>query len=213
MNNLINIKIQENADGKKAVSAREMYLNLGLKEGNWQRWANKNIEKNPFANEGKDWISLTLMVSKEVGHSSSGRVKKGNYAKDYVLTLDFAKKLCMQARTERGEKVRDYFLEVERVAIAATNISPELEARLRKLEALTAHQEVTEFTVFAYASLCKIKLCREEAIALGKAAAKICRADNLPIGKVRDYRYGLINTYPENVLHTVFSEFVKKPRF
>jgi len=108
------VKIQTNADGKKAVSAKEMYLGVGLNPTQWQRWANKNIEKNPFATEGIDWGLLDIVSSESNVCSSLRGTKRGNKSKDYVLTLDFAKKLCMQARTQRGEDLRNYFLEVEK---------------------------------------------------------------------------------------------------
>lgn len=34
--------------------------------------------------------------------------------KDYRLTIDFAKKLCMVSKSERGEQARNYFIEVEK---------------------------------------------------------------------------------------------------
>ena len=37
------IKIQTNTDGKKAVSAREMYVGLGLEPTHWKRWGDSLI--------------------------------------------------------------------------------------------------------------------------------------------------------------------------
>lgn len=208
------IKIQKNADGKKAVSAREMYLGLGLQESNWQRWANKNIEKNPFAIEGVDWLGFDLNVE---SYSSLGRVKKGNRAKDYILTLDFAKKLCMQARTEKGEEIRDYFLEVEKKANTPQIIDnaklQEIEAKINRLEAITAQTDISEFSVIGYASFCRKKIYGREAMVIGKQATKKCKELDLPIGQIRDARFGVVNTYPESVLKQVFEEFFKQPRF
>ena len=42
-----------------------------------------------------------------------------NYAQDYGLTLDFAKRLAMMTRSERGEQARTYFLNCERIAMEA----------------------------------------------------------------------------------------------
>ncbi|MDO5665141.1 MAG: antA/AntB antirepressor family protein [Bacteroidia bacterium] len=200
------VKIQTNADGKKAVSAKEMYLGLGLNPTQWKRWANKNIEKNPFAVGGVDWLGFDIMSS-------------GNKTKDYILTLDFAKKLCMQARTQRGEDLRNYFLEVEKVAMSQT--APmidgaklaELENKINRLTASTIGTEVNEFSIHGYCGLHKIKVSINEATALGKLASKKCREQNEPIGKIRDFRFGLVNLYPESVLKVTFEEFFKKPRF
>jgi len=65
------VKIQTNADSKKAVSAREMYLGVGLNPAVWQRWESKNIEKNPFAIEGKDWVLLNIVLSESSNVSPS----------------------------------------------------------------------------------------------------------------------------------------------
>lgn len=201
------IKIQNTPDGQKKVSAREMYVNLGLNLANWKRWANKNIERNPFAVEGIDWAAFVLMMN-------------GNQTKDYIISLDFAKKLCMQARTDKGELIRNYFLEVEKVAIQG--LAPqlpdnrkllEIEAKIRRLEARTAPLDISEFTIFGYARYCNKSLYGSEPTTLGKRAAKVCRELGLPIGTIRDARFGKVNTYPETVLFDVFTEFFKQPRF
>ncbi len=200
------IKIQTNADGKKAVSAKEMYVGLGLAAAAWNRWALKNIERNTYAVEGIDWIGFNLMLN-------------GNKTKDYILTLDFAKKLCMQARTQRGEDMRNYFLEVERIAqeaitpqISSAKIQ-ELTDRLHRLESLTVSSCVSDYSIMGYARLCNKRICLNEANALGRIATKKCKEMGLSIGNIRDSRYGLVNTYPEYILEDVFREFFKRPRF
>jgi hypothetical protein len=139
------IKIQEIQNGIKAVSAREMYVSLGLNLANWKRWANKYIEKNPFAKENTDWVGFISLMN--------------------------------------------------------------------GLEARNTTSEVTEFSIHGYCGLHKIKVSYNEAQALGKLAAKKCRAQNAPIGKIRDFRFGIVNIYPEHILKQTFEEFLKQPRF
>lgn len=60
--------------------------------------------------------------------------------KDFILTLDFAKMLAMQTRSEAGHKIRLYFLHCEKVAkqkteLIQTELFAELEA-YRSLEAI-----------------------------------------------------------------------------
>jgi phage anti-repressor protein/phage antirepressor YoqD-like protein len=93
--------IQENQDLQQAVDAKELYQSLGLDISNWSRWSAKNIAENPFAVQGVDFLGFVMMTS-------------GNKAQNYLLSIDFAKKLAMQVRTEMGERIRDYFLECER---------------------------------------------------------------------------------------------------
>lgn len=99
------IKITTNEQGSKVVSARELYDNLGLDKSNWSKWYPKNIEKNQFAIEGTDYTILVL---------STKTPDVGRPTKDFALTIDFAKRLSMMARTEEGEKIRNYFIECEK---------------------------------------------------------------------------------------------------
>ncbi|MEE3723972.1 phage antirepressor KilAC domain-containing protein [Riemerella anatipestifer] len=94
------IKITEQ-NGKQAVSARELYEFLGYNKAHWAKWYRKNIEENEFAIEDIDYQTLTLWVN-------------GNETKDFALTIDFAKKISMMARTQKGEDARDYFIECEK---------------------------------------------------------------------------------------------------
>ncbi|HQM83894.1 MAG TPA: phage antirepressor KilAC domain-containing protein [bacterium] len=98
MNELI--KITE-VEGKQAVSAKELYRVLDLADGQFSRWAAKNILENSFAVEGEDFQGFDI-------------VSNGNETKDYILSIDFAKRLAMLARTEKGESVRRYFIECEK---------------------------------------------------------------------------------------------------
>ena len=95
--------IQENSDLQQAVDAKEFYQALGLHPANWSRWHTMNIEQNPFATEGQDYQAFVMTMN-------------GNKTKNYLLSVDFAKKLAMQVKTEVGERIRDYFLECERKA-------------------------------------------------------------------------------------------------
>lgn len=109
MNNLPEI-IEHN--GHKAVSARELYLALGFEERNWAHWYKKNITNSSFALENQDWAPFVFKTSGDNQEVTNAR-KYGNFSKDFALTLDFAKRLSMMARTQKGEEVRQYFLRCE----------------------------------------------------------------------------------------------------
>lgn len=98
MNELIKITEQ---DGRQVVSARELYDFLGLNKSHYKRWYIKNIIENDFAEEGVDWVGFAIMVN-------------GNDTKDFALTIDFSKKLSMLARTDKGERARNYFIACEK---------------------------------------------------------------------------------------------------
>lgn len=107
MNELI--KITEK-NGKQVVSAKELYLGLGLDKSNWSRWSKVNIEEDKFFNKSEDWVRLKDDSDNQLVTNPN----KVSY--DYVITLDFAKHLAMMARTEKSYEYRNYFLECERIA-------------------------------------------------------------------------------------------------
>lgn len=94
------IKITEN-NGKKVVSAKELYLLLGYDKSNWASWSKKNVLENEFSIENEDWTGFVVTTN-------------GNDTKDFALTMDFAKRLSMMAKTDKGELVRKYFIECEK---------------------------------------------------------------------------------------------------
>ena len=105
MTNIINI---EEKNGKQAVSARELFGKLGLNKSQYARWARMNITNNHFAIEGQDYEGFVIYV-------------EGNKTMDYALSIDFAKKICMVSKTVAGEKIRQYFIDVEKNYIANVN--------------------------------------------------------------------------------------------
>lgn len=86
------------------TTARKLYEFLEMRQGDYSRWCKKNIIENPFAEENKDYFYSSLMKSEQ---------KRGNFAQDFKLTANFAKKLSMQGKTERAEQAREYFIRVE----------------------------------------------------------------------------------------------------
>lgn len=118
MNELI--KITEK-DGKQLVSARELYKTLGYADGQFSRWGKANISENPFAIEGEDYTGFDTAV-------------EGNLVVDYALVIPFAKKISMMAKTEVGDKIRDYFLECERTSKGLVLSSYQIEDPIKRAE-------------------------------------------------------------------------------
>ncbi|MHC1683732.1 MAG: ORF6C domain-containing protein [Clostridiaceae bacterium] len=113
MNNLITITEKDN---RQIVSAKELYLGLGLRKQNWARWYPTNIEQNEFFNENIDWVG--------VPHS-----EEGNETMDFAISLEFAKHIAMMARTEKSHEYRNYFIECEKqIQAPQFNLSKELKA-------------------------------------------------------------------------------------
>ena len=66
------IKITEK-EGQQLVSARELYLGLGLNKSNWSRWYPTNIINNEFFKENVDYTG--------VRHNDEGEFQYNNIVK------------------------------------------------------------------------------------------------------------------------------------
>lgn len=99
------IKIVEN-NGNKAVSARELYEFLGYDSTQFSRFAKSKIVSNEFALEGIDYQQFDNVV--DIANGAKRTIE------DFALSIDFAKKLSMMAKTEKGEQARNYFIECEK---------------------------------------------------------------------------------------------------
>lgn len=212
MNELI--KVVE-SNGKQAVSARELYERLGYDLSNWKRWYQKNIINNSFAVEDEDYVGFVTMTS-------------GNNVQDFALSIDFAKRLAMMARTETGEQIRNYFIEIEKratkplsqldILAQSVQILQAQEKRVRQLEA--GQEEIKEkvalieaktttrpnfFTVVGYATLQGIQCGLKMACSLGRKATNLCKQKGIEPEEIPDPRFGKVKTYPEEILKEVFA--------
>lgn len=126
MNELI--KITEN-NGKQIVSAKELYSFLGLSISQWKRWYDKNIVKNDFVSEFIDYEAIDIKSN-------------GTQTKDFAITIDFAKRLSMMAKTPKGNEVRSYFIECESFAKDLIEINrPKLPSNLKEAYLALAQAE------------------------------------------------------------------------
>ena len=108
------------------VSAREIYLKLGHNEQKWTRWYTKNIVNNEWFIEKRDWIHLPKVAS-EIANIGAGK-----FAKDFLVTVDFAKHIAMMAKTQKGHEYRNYLISCEKKLIDSQ--SKQLEAARKKLK-------------------------------------------------------------------------------
>ena len=92
-------------DGKQAVNARELHQKLGVGK-DFSSWIKNRIEKYGFV-KNQDYSSFTQIGEREKG---------ATVRKEYALSLDMAKELCMIENNEQGRLFRKYFIEVEKAA-------------------------------------------------------------------------------------------------
>lgn len=119
------IKITKNNEGQQLVSAKELYIGLGLNKAVWARWSKANIIENDFFDENLDWIGVQHDV-------------EGNKTMDFAISLEFAKHIAMMARTEKSHQYRQYFIECEKklqqLNIPSYEISDPIERAKRWIE-------------------------------------------------------------------------------
>lgn len=117
-NNKTPIEIALKIDESGHTTARALYDFLDMDKSNFSRWAGKNIEQNEFFTENEDWWGFVIVTN-------------GNECKDYKLTTDFAKHLCMESHSSKGKIARQYFITVEdkakEMVINRSQLSPQMQ--------------------------------------------------------------------------------------
>lgn len=68
-------------DNNNLVSARELYIGLGMDIKNYSKWQKKNIQGNDFFEKDKDWV-LVPSTTTAIG---------GHLADDFAISIEFAK--------------------------------------------------------------------------------------------------------------------------
>lgn len=104
MNELI--KTTQNENGEILVSARELHKGLEITK-RFSAWWEQNSR---MLSEGYDFSSVLISTPRE----AFGKITTIEL-QDYVLTLEAAKHIAMQSRTEKGKEVRQYFIQVEKM--------------------------------------------------------------------------------------------------
>lgn len=99
MDSLIQItKKTINGSEINSVNARETYEYLGLAKGQFSRWIKSAIDKYDFV-QNEDYITIDTDVEG---------------VKDYIVSLDMAKELCLVSNTTKGKETRKYFINFEK---------------------------------------------------------------------------------------------------
>lgn len=99
MEELIKVMVKND---QQLVSARDLHKGLQLTT-RFSKWVSQNF--NGFE-EGIDFMSVTAVTDMPNGGTKP--------IKDYAVTIDMAKQLCMMSHTELGKKYRHYFIELEK---------------------------------------------------------------------------------------------------
>lgn len=123
------VEIREH-EGSQVVSGRDLheFLQIGRDYTNWF----KQMAEYGFS-EGQDFTPITA--------KSTG----GRPSVDHYLTIDMGKELGMIQRNELGRRIRQYFIEVEKRALANVPALPQsYSAALRELAQTVEQNEALE---------------------------------------------------------------------
>jgi len=111
MNSLIQIQeTQINNEVIKSVNARDLHSFLGSRQ-EFAHWIKDRINQYGF-NQGQDFL---IKLSK----TPNG----GRPSKEYHISIDMAKELSMVEKNEKGKQARQYFIDCEKKAKQALNIT------------------------------------------------------------------------------------------
>ena len=91
-------------DKSKIKSTKYLYEILGFDKTHYSRWVKRNIIDNKYFSENKDWWELAQWASSE----------NNNKSKDYEISVELAKHLCMQGNSDKCKSIRDYFILMEK---------------------------------------------------------------------------------------------------
>lgn len=101
----------------------------------------------------------------------------------------------------------EFLLQQAQLMVEMESRVTEVEKDVKRLEH-NQRRTITSnhLTIIAYANMKGISPKHYNSSVMGRKATKICKAEGLLIGKIVDSKYGLVNTYPEDVLDRIFCE-------
>ena len=105
MDKLITITEQK---GIQLVDARELHRRLQV-QTSFNHWFNRRISEYNF-DENKDYFTENQLLDK------NDKKYPHRPRTEYFLTIDMAKEIAMVERTEVGKEIRNYFIEMEKIA-------------------------------------------------------------------------------------------------
>lgn len=91
------------------VNSRNLHKALGSKQ-EYSTWIKKRIKQCQFI-EGQDFIVQNSAIDlTKLSNQKGGNMR----SKDYIITFDMAKHLCLLEKNELGHAIRQHFIEAEK---------------------------------------------------------------------------------------------------
>lgn len=165
-------------------------------------------------------LELQRISTESIFGLSEYQDRTGRTLPMYILTregvLQLAARYDAVVRFKLIEKVSQPIKPLSPVQqlLAQAQILVEMDSRVEAVEQGVRRLEhncrrtitSNQLTVIAYANMKEIRPDEYNSSVVGRKATKLCKERNVLVGKVVDSRYGLINTYPEEILDEIFFE-------
>jgi len=222
------IRIEKGRDGESTVSARELHAFLESKR-DFSTWIKDRVERygfvenqdfavftkigeNPCGGRPMTEYAISLDMAKELSMVENN--EKGRQARRYFIECekkmngvlpvvrDPQKAALIQALVQLDALEREQErarLELDRQSRELSHIREEVAV----IEART-QPENRHYTVMGWARLNNMPLPVDRAAHIGRRCANLSRQRGLPIGDVKDPRFGKVHSYHDSVLRDVF---------
>ena len=153
------VPIYENEKKERLINARELHIALECNT-KFADWIKRRIKYYNFI-ENEDFICFLKFEKAE---------KYGNRTtKEYYLTMDTAKELCMVENNDIGRKIRKYFIEVEKryrqIINNPTNIFDFMRLALNQIEENTKDIDILKLDVKEIKSKIDVKIQKDYCLA------------------------------------------------
>lgn len=111
------LPVYKTGKGTQAVNLRDVHGCLDPAK-DFSTWAKAKIKEHRLV-ENVDFIKQPVLNHLQVGNSKRGRKRI-----EYVLPLNIAKKVAMGVNTAAGDRVKDYFIRCEEIALDVLKSEP-----------------------------------------------------------------------------------------
>lgn len=216
------VPVYETSTGEKVVYGTELHLVLGVKS-NYREWVNRRLSDIDAAeNEDYDSVEIStvaggtprkehiikLDTAKEMAMLE--RNEKGKQVRRYFIRVEKKYKSQVVAMSQLSPELQLFqqiFRSVAQQQLEQKRQAAEIEcvkSTVNDVKAKLITRNEDYFTVAGYASLRGLKVDVNRAGMLGRKATKLSREYGYEVSKVKDPRFGTVNSYHVDILKEIF---------
>ena len=197
------INIFREEEGKETELRHDTILSIIRDEFEKEISLQKILESKYKNERGREYpmFELTISQGKQVLMRESKYVRRRvvewlEYIENIIKPMTPGELLMTQAQGMIAlEKVQQ--AQAEQIALQ--------NERLSKIEAKITTKNEDYFTISGYSNIVGRRVPLQQAISMGKKAAKLCIQRDIPMGNEYDAKYGFVKSYPTEVLKEVFA--------